>query len=67
MPFHHRSESRGRGPRHGFMDADLLDGRDARKSGRHATRKARRFGQPSKHEPAFGPRVSWRDLEDDDR
>ena len=61
---HH--EQRRRGARKGSAASDARDDFDARTSGRHATRKAKRLRHTQKQDRSDGPWISWSDTDDDE-
>jgi hypothetical protein len=59
-------EQRRRGARKTPVDFDARDEPGGRTSARHATRKSKRLRHLSNEDEAVGPRLSWRDLDDDE-
>lgn len=59
-------EQRRRGARKGPSASDARDDYDARTSGRHATRKAKRFRHEQKQDRDDEPWLSWSDTDDDE-
>ena len=66
MTFEKNREQRRRGARKTPVDVDARDESGVRKSARHATRRSKRFRHPLNQDESAPPRISWRDLDDDE-